>query len=184
MGSKHSTPRAAPVIERIESLVDRIPIAGCWIFTGTCLPSGYGQVRVGQKAHYTHRLMYEHYVGPIPRGHYVCHRCDVPSCVNPSHLFSGTHADNVADMDRKGRRKNCPPRFGEDNPNLKYAVEDVRAVILDRMSGMRLKAIAEKHGLSRRLVARFLYDGVSWIWLRNEMGFVPTKGRRGKWCSP
>lgn len=67
------------------------------IWDGTYLPNGRG--------HYVRALRfgYEMNVGPIPDGHVVMHRCDNPPCMNPAHLSTGTHADNIADRDAKGR---------------------------------------------------------------------------------
>lgn len=84
-----------------------IPVteSGCWLWERSRQKSGYGDFKLHGKHHYAHRASYEAFVGPIPEGMQVCHRCDVRSCVRPSHLFVGTNNDNIADSMRKGRRK-------------------------------------------------------------------------------
>ena len=80
------------------------PITGnCTIWNKAKTPQGYGVTTKNNKTVYAHRVAAEEAYGPIPEGMMVCHRCDNPSCVNPDHLFFGTHKDNMNDMKRKGR---------------------------------------------------------------------------------
>lgn len=75
----------------------------CWEWVGSLNSDGYGTFRVGRDNTFlAHRVAYYLIKGKIG-GHEICHRCDNPKCVNPSHLFSGTHADNTRDMTEKGR---------------------------------------------------------------------------------
>ena len=81
--------------------------SGCHLWMGSKDRKGYGRIFVGsgKSPAFTHRASWALFNGEIPDGLCVLHRCDVPSCCNPEHLFLGTVADNNADMDSKGRAR-------------------------------------------------------------------------------
>lgn len=102
---------ADPVVpsqeERFLAQVKKGDTRDCWIWTGLKF-KGYGGFSIqrarGRQTHIgAHRWAYLHWVGPIPDGLIVCHHCDNPPCVNPAHLFVGTHHDNAIDREQKGR---------------------------------------------------------------------------------
>lgn len=121
-----------------------VPESGCWLWAKGWSAKGYGSVRLGGQ-NYAHRLSYQEFVGPIPAGMQVCHKCDTPACCNPSHLFLGTGADNLADASRKGRM-----HPGEKNYNNKLTNELVGWI---RSSTLSCRAIARKLGMEHSTIA-------------------------------
>lgn len=90
-------------LTRFLSHVNKTPT--CWLWTGAVNDKGYGWVSRTRALGPTraHRLSWELHEGNIPKGKCVLHKCDVPLCVNPGHLFIGTKKDNTQDMLRKNR---------------------------------------------------------------------------------
>lgn len=95
-----------PVADRLAQRLVKDDTTGCLLWRGSLNEKGYGQIAVEPgKPGLTHRVAWEIYRGPIPNGLCVLHRCDIPACCNPEHLFLGTKADNNADMIAKGRAR-------------------------------------------------------------------------------
>ena len=122
---------------------------GCWLWTGLVGSNGYGRLSVRKNTMSAHRWSYTAFRGEIPDGALVCHSCDVRVCVNPDHLWLGTHKDNTRDMLKKGRARD---RRGSKNKAAKLsdaAIIDIRATYKRPVDAARL---AEKHGCSIQTV--------------------------------
>lgn len=126
------------------------PSPNCWNWTGTRLPRGYGTLFWDGRRWYAHRLSWSVTYGLIPpTGMCVCHTCDNPSCVRPSHLFLGTQKDNLRDMIAKGRDNRTVAPKGE----LHYASKLTAAQVLEiRTATGTRREIAKQFRLSESYV--------------------------------
>lgn len=146
---------------------------GCWIWTAYRHNQGYGRPRIGGRNYLAHRVAWTITYGQIPEGFDACHDCDVPSCLNPSHLFLGTQLDNMRDMNNKMR---CTPASGdnhglrihpdavargEENGNVKLnsiKVTEIRERIL---IGEPVIAVAKNFNVSRSAIEAII-NGRTW----------------------
>lgn len=131
---------------------------GCWLWHGSLDGGGYGKLcrgHNGKRLHYlAHRYSYEMHNGPITESLFVCHTCDIPSCVNPAHLFLGTHSDNMKDCAAKGRGR--PPR-GEKHGRAKLSDADAVDIRMFLTLGAKGRDIANAYGVSRQTVHKIKY---------------------------
>lgn len=138
---KHGDPntrlqlRGASAEEKLSHFSKENPRTGCMEWTGRVDKDGYGVVRVfGIKDRRASRVAYSVFVGEIPSGAQVLHKCDNPRCINPKHLFLGTCADNMKDKSKKGRHHNA-----------RLTDQEVRAI---RESNETMRLLAERYCLS------------------------------------
>lgn len=151
-----AVPGMVPLYKRFPTMRDKIeafstPVtdSGCWIWLGTVGSNGYGVIARKRVPIGVHRLSYEAFCGPIPAGSLVCHKCDQPLCVNPTHLFLGTHKDNTDDKCRKGRQR-WNLNLGAARYGAKLTEDQVRAI---RASPKRNKDIAADYGLAANSIS-------------------------------
>lgn len=134
---------------------------GCWLWPRVSVGFGYGALSYKGHRIRAHRASYGAFKGPIPDRLLVCHKCDVPACCNPDHLFLGTYQDNVDDMFAKGRnraKKWTGERSGEGNTMAKLTWEKVREI---RSSGLKARELAGLYSVSVGTIGDIL-SGRKW----------------------
>lgn len=126
---------------RFWNKVEITDLLNCWRWTACTNQNGYGRINVNRKMLLAHRVSYELYYGPIPKGKLVCHHCDVPSCVRPDHLFIGTQQDNMNDMLAKKRDTTVK---GEKHGRSKITKNDVLAIRALYKNGIGYKELSQQ----------------------------------------
>ena len=129
-----------------------VPGCGCWLWERSTYPSGYGETGITNAPRRAHRASYAAFIGQIPAGAVVCHKCDTPSCVNPDHLFLGSQFDNMADCARKHRHgtRTHPSRIarGERHGMAKLDFDVVKRIRARRKDGISYRALAVEFEIS------------------------------------
>lgn len=133
----------------------------CWLWSGKIATNGYGHFWTGERDTGAHRASYALWVGPIPTGHFVLHRCDVRACVRPDHLFTGTATDNMRDCSRKGR---TPAKLTPDG------VREIRRLV---DAGFSYRTIGRQFGVNSSTVARIMSGGL-WAFVED----MPNRAAR------
>lgn len=146
----------------------------CWEWQGPMRGNGYGYTTDFWKKILAHRFAYELVKGPIPNKLNVCHRCDNRRCVNPDHLFLGTHSDNIQDMIAKGRANFRGPRNplrGEAGTAARLTEVEVKAIRAAYEPGpigwphgvqrTSIRVLAKRYGVSPTTIANIL-DRRTW----------------------
>ena len=125
------------LVDKFAELATPEPNSGCWLWLGKLNGCGYGVLYCLSEPHsvLAHRIAYALEYGRVPANFCVLHTCDMRCCVNPAHLFLGTQAHNVADMEEKGRGRH-PQR--EMHGRAKLSWSDVRAIRADTRSSREL----------------------------------------------
>jgi hypothetical protein len=137
---------------RFWSKVDIGEPGECWEWQASKSEAGYGNFWVNYRTWLAHRVAWVLTFGPIPEGLCVCHKCDNPGCINPYHLFLGTHANNTMDAVEKGRL------------HTKLTKEDVLQIRELLEEGVPKQQIADEFGVSKKSVGD-IKRGKFWSWL-------------------
>jgi hypothetical protein len=136
-------------------------VDACWPWQKTKAKNGYGRAFLGRENgrvvwEPAHRMSFEWHFYTVPKGKCVCHSCDNKACINPYHLFLGSHGDNMADRNEKQRQAR-----GESHGVSKLNDEVVRKIRRMHGPGMGHKRIAKELGVNKTTVSRVL-SGKTW----------------------
>lgn len=126
----------------------------CWLWEKTVNKNGYA-ILYHSKSIKLHRYSYEYFNGKIENGLYVCHKCDIRNCINPNHLFLGTHKDNMDDMIKKDRHNVAK---GESHYCSKLKCNDIYEIKIMLQKGIRIVVIAKKYHVSPGAISKIKHN--------------------------
>jgi hypothetical protein len=154
----------------------------CWLWEGSLTNCGYGKITIKGIHGSSHRISFEIFKGQIPKGKHVCHNCptgDNKRCINPDHLWIGSHKDNMQDALKKGRMKGTPgikwsqelrekmksrphsDRRGEKHHLRKLTNANIYEIRELLKTNLTQKKIAEKYGIDKSLIS-YIKSGKNW----------------------
>lgn len=126
---------------------------GCRLWTGSFTSRRYASIRVNGTRPLMHRFVFERIHGRIPEGLCVCHRCDNTRCVEPTHLFLGSHQDNMTD--RNTKKRHCR---GSRSPVAKLTDQQIQEILSSINSN---RFLAARYGVHRAHISR-IRSGKRW----------------------
>jgi hypothetical protein len=121
----------------------------CWEWIGARSGNGYGQIRINNVTHNSHRIAWELIHGKIKNGLHVLHQCDNPPCVNIDHLSLGTRFENMRDAVNKNR---FPDRKGSNHPQAKFTEKQVLDIRNSFQNGVSTTKLASKYKTHRNTI--------------------------------
>lgn len=142
------------ITARFWSKVKKTPT--CWLWTDKLSKNGYGTFKViSHVSEYSHRISWILHRGKIPKGLFVCHRCDVRNCINPKHLWLGTQKQNNQDMWVKGRNAR-----GENHGRAKLSENDIVEIRQKCVYRKGVGKLAKEYGINRGYLHFIVNKGV------------------------
>ena len=124
---------------------------GCWEWNKSKSKSGYAKIWYRGSTMRGNRVSYLAFIGDIPEGILVCHHCDNRSCINPDHLFLGTHKDNCHDSIQK-----CRHAHGEKSSKSKLKSEHITEIRKLYSSGISQEKISKKYNVNQSCISSII----------------------------
>lgn len=141
----------------------RPELSRCWVWKNSTRGMGYGAFWLKDRHQKSNRIAWIIHFGQIPDGQCVCHRCDVPQCVNPEHLFLATNQENTRDRHLKGRSAK-----GVHHGNALLNPEIVKDMIRRRRNGELISDLTRETGFKFHTIHKAV-TGKNWAYLQSEV---------------